>query len=257
MLKLYQFEACPYCEKVRLLLDYKQLPYEKIEIIPGVGQLDLWQKSGQMQVPVLQDGDEWVPDSTAIARYLDATYPDRPLLPIDAQQRGLCLALEDWADTSLGANSRIVMMAAWVQHPNVRTAALPNTTPDWLKSMVGALPGEFASLLGSSLGMIRPDPVKTAQLTVKQALESLCLMLRDHAYLCGEQPTLADFAVAGMTLALKVPGQQYVELPAGLCGQGIPGLADDVNYQAFFDWRDRLYTDYRQRRDDIGGDDIS
>ena len=123
--------------------------------------------------------------------------------------------------------------------------------------MVGALPGEFASLLGSSLGMIRPDPVKTAQLTVKQALESLCLMLRDHAYLCGEQPTLADFAVAGMTLALKVPGQQYVELPAGLCGQGIPGLADDVNYQAFFDWRDRLYTDYRQRRDDIGGDDIS
>lgn len=248
MLKLHQFEACPYCEKVRLILDYKQLPYEKIEVIPGLGQMDLWQKSGQTQVPVLQDGDVFIPDSTAIARYLDTTYSARPLLPAEPHPRGLCLALEDWADTAIGANGRTVTMAALVQHSNFRMAALPDTTPDWAKTLVGALPGEFVGLLGASLGGIRPDPVKTAHLAIQQALEALCLMLSKNPYLLGEQPTLADFAVAGMTMALKVPGSEYVDLPTGLCGQGVPGLADDVNYQPFFGWRDRLYADYRQIR---------
>jgi glutathione S-transferase len=248
MLKLYQFEACPYCEKVRLLLDYQQRPYEKINVNPGLGQWELWQKSGQTQVPVLEDGDELIPDSTAISLYLDATNHDRPLLPTNPQQRGLCLALEDWADTSLIPNSRTVTMAALVQHPNFRKAALPETTPAWVKDMVGALPGELASLLGESLGVIRPDPVKNARLSVQQALQSLCLMLNQQAYLLGDQPTLADFAVAGASMLLKVPGQQYIDLPAGLCDRGIPGLADDLNYQPFFDWRDRLYADYRQIR---------
>jgi glutathione S-transferase len=254
MLKLHQFEACPYCEKVRLILDYKQLPYERIEVTPGLGQMDLWQQSGQTQVPVLQDGDAFIPDSTAIARYLDATYPERPLLPAEPHPRGLCLALEDWADAALGPNSRTVTMAALVQHSNFRMAALPDTTPDWAKTLVGALPGEFIGLFGASLGGIRPDPVKTAHLAVQQALAALCLMLSENAYLLGEQPTLADFAVAGMTLALKVPDHQYVDLPTGLCGQGIPGLADDANYQPFFDWRDRLYIDYRQPRTQASGD---
>ncbi|NJN20310.1 MAG: glutathione S-transferase [Leptolyngbya sp. RL_3_1] len=251
MLKLYQFEACPYCEKVRLLLDYQQRPYEKVDVTPGWGQWELWQKSGQTQVPVLQDGDELIPDSTAIALYLDATCTDRPLLPTAPEQRGLCFALEDWADTALIPNGRTVTLAALVQHPNFRLAALPETTPDWAKAMVGAWPGELASLLSSSLGIVRPAPVKSAHLALQQALQALCLMLEQQAYLLGEQPTLADFAVAGASMMLKVPESQYVNLPAGLCDRGIPGLADDVNYQPFFDWRDRLYKDYRQPRDGI------
>jgi glutathione S-transferase len=254
MIKLYQFEACPYCEKVRFLLDYKQLPYEKVEVTPGLGQLDLWQKSGQTQVPVLEDKGELIPDSTAIALYLDRTYSERPLLPTDSHQRGLCLALEDWADTVLGSNSRTAAIAAWFQHSNVRTAVLPETTPDWAKAIVGAFPGELISLLGTGLGAVRPGPVKTAHLALQQALESLCLMLNQQAYLLGDQPTLADFAVAGLTMALKFPGYQYVDLPEGLCDRGLPGLADDETYRPFFDWRDRLYADYRQLREQSQGE---
>jgi len=56
MLELYQFEMSQYSEKVRLILDYKGLPYRKIEVTPGVGQLELFQLSGQRRVPVLKDG---------------------------------------------------------------------------------------------------------------------------------------------------------------------------------------------------------
>ena len=86
MLELYQFEASAYSEKVKLILDYKQLPYKAIEVTPGVGQIELYQQSGQRKVPVLKDGSDVIPDSTAIALYLDEKYPDRPVIPADPRQ---------------------------------------------------------------------------------------------------------------------------------------------------------------------------
>ncbi|MFM7578348.1 MAG: glutathione S-transferase, partial [Microcystaceae cyanobacterium] len=38
----------------------------------------------------------------------------------------------------------------------------------------------------------------------------------------------------------------YVNLPKELRGKGIPGLADNTAYAPFFEWRDRLYQDFRQ-----------
>ena len=50
MLELYQFELCPFSEKVRLILEYKGLEYKKIEVTPGIGQLDVFKISGQRQL---------------------------------------------------------------------------------------------------------------------------------------------------------------------------------------------------------------
>lgn len=247
MLELYQFEASHYCEKIRLVLDYKQLPYQKIEVTPGVGQLDLYRLSGQRQVPVLKDGETIVPDSTAIAKYLDQHYPDRPVIPADGKARGLCLMMEEWADNVIGIQARTAMIGAFSQHPNFRTALLPSATPDLVKNVVGAVPGDLLNLLGTGVG-IGPDAVKTAQAALKQNLEALCLLLQDRPYLTGEQPTLADFAVAGLSAYIQFPANRYIDLPTGICGKGVPGLADDPAYQPFFDWRDRLYSTYRQLR---------
>ncbi len=40
MLELYQWELSQYSEKVRLILDYKGLDYRKIEVTPGIGQVE-------------------------------------------------------------------------------------------------------------------------------------------------------------------------------------------------------------------------
>lgn len=248
MLELYQFEASAYSEKVKFILDYKQLPYKPVEVTPGMGQIELYQQSGQRKVPVLKDGSDLIPDSTAIALYLDEKYPDRPVIPTDLRQKGLCLALEDWADESLGIQGRKAMIGAFNQHPNFRTALLPTATPDVVKNLVGAFPGDVLSILGMGVGF-GPDSVKEATIILKQGLESLCLMLSSQPYLVSDQPTLADFAVAGLTMYIKFPAAQYVDLPEGICDKGVPGLADDISFQPFFDWRDRLYADYRQTRE--------
>lgn len=81
MLELYQWELSHYSEKVRLCLDYKGLQYRKIEVTPGIGQWELFRLTGQKQVPVLKDGNNYIVDSSEIAKYLDLEYPDRPLIP--------------------------------------------------------------------------------------------------------------------------------------------------------------------------------
>ncbi|MGF1534867.1 MAG: glutathione S-transferase family protein [Elainellaceae cyanobacterium] len=243
-MELYQFEMSHYCEKVRFLLDYKGLTYQKKEVTPGIGQLDVYRLSGQRQVPVLQDGAEAIADSTGIAFYLEGAYPDRSLIPTDPVQRGYCLALEAWADDSIGLNARKVMLGAFGQNPDLRTALLPPQTPDFLKGLVGAVPREALDIVGSSLGL-GPDVVKAARVDVERSLEALTLLLRDRPYLIGDEPTLADFSVAALTMYVKFPAAAYVDIPASLQGRGVPGIADNPAYAPFFDWRDRLYADYR------------
>lgn len=245
MLELYQFELSHYCEKVRLILDYKGLAYRKIEVTPGIGQLDLFRLSGQRQVPVLKDGTQVIADSTAIAFYLDQQYPDRPIIPTDPQQRALCLLMEEWADESIGINGRKVMLGAFSQNPDLRRAALPSTAPDFLKSVVEAVPREALDLLGTGIGF-GGDAVKAARKAMQQNLEALSLLLTDKPYLITDHPTLADFAVAGLSMYVKFPAGPYVDLPESLKGKGVPGLADAAAYLPFWEWRDRLYADYRK-----------
>jgi glutathione S-transferase len=245
MLELYQFELSHYCEKIRFILDYKGLEYRKVEVTPGIGQLDLFKMSGQRQVPVLKDGNEVIADSTAIAQYLDDKYPDRPIYPTDPQQRALCLILEEWADESIGLNARKAMLGAFSQNSDFRTAALPSSTPAFLRTLVESVPQEAIDVLGFGAGF-GANSVKTAHKAMQQNLEALCLLLTDNAYLIADHPTLADFAVAGLSMYVKFPTGNYVDIPEGLKGKGVPGLADNLAYEVFWAWRDRLYADFRK-----------
>jgi glutathione S-transferase len=245
MLELYQFELSQYSEKVRFILDYKGLEYRKIEVVPGVGQLDLLRLSGQSKVPVLKDGETVIADSTEIAFYLDRKFPEKPLIPTDPVLRGQCLLIEEWADESIGLKGRKAFIGALNQNPNFRTSVLPKETPSFLKNLVGAIPAEMLDLLGTGIGF-GADAVKEAMRGLKQDLEALSLILQHQPYLVGNEPTLADFTVAGLSMIIKFPAGDYINIPAELKAKGIPGLADNSSYFPFFEWRDRLYSHFRK-----------
>ncbi|MBE9014173.1 glutathione S-transferase family protein, partial [Pseudanabaenaceae cyanobacterium LEGE 13415] len=222
MLELYQFEMSHYVEKVRLILDYKGLPYRKIEVTPGIGQIELFQLSGQRKVPVLKDGSEIIADSTAIAEYLDRKYPEKPIIPPDPKLKGQVLLIEQWADESLGLNARKALIGSLSQNQNFRTAVLPPSTPDLLKNLVGAIPGDLLGVLGTGVGM-GPDSVKEAIDALKRSFTALSYILIDQPYLVGDSPTLADFAVAGLSMYVKFPTGSYLDIPESLKGQGVTG----------------------------------
>lgn len=246
MLELHQFELSQFSEKVRLILDYKGLTYRKVEVTPGIGQLELYRLSGQKQAPVLKDGNTVIADSTAIALYLDKTYPDKPILPSSPQQKATCLILEQWADESIGTKGRILLLEG-LKNNNLRTSILPNGTPDILKNLIGSIPREAMDVIGLGAGLT-PTAIKSATAEMHRSLESICLLLEQNtcAYLTGDTPTLADLTIAGLSLVLKIPSGNYLNIPENLKGKGIPGFADNPDYDIFFTWRDKLYTDFRK-----------
>ena len=75
MLELHQFKQSAFCDKVRLVLAAKGLNAKLVEVVPGVGQLEVFRLSGQRQVPVLVDGAEVIADSTDIALHLERKHP--------------------------------------------------------------------------------------------------------------------------------------------------------------------------------------
>ena len=260
MLELYQFELCPFCEKVRLILDYKGLEYKKIEVTPGIGQLDVFKISGQRQLPVLKEGDTVIADSTAIALYLDDKYPDSPIIPTDAIAKGQCLIMEQWADESFVVTSRKAFVSALNYYQNFRVSLLPNNVPDLLKNAISAFPSDILNTIGTGVGLGN-NIFREAQDNAKKDLDSLTLILQNQPYLTGQKPTLADFTVASMSMLLKFPDVAYLDLPIDVEGKGIPDIADNSDYEFFFEWRDRLYSQYRQPIDksnsNSGGSDSS
>ncbi|MBD1913948.1 MULTISPECIES: glutathione S-transferase family protein [unclassified Leptolyngbya] len=245
MLELYQFELSHYCEKIRLILDYKGLPYRKVEVTPGIGQLEVFRMSGQRQVPVLKDGSEVIADSTAIAEYLERKYPDRPIIPTEPKLRGLTILMEQWADESVGLNARKCMLGAMGKDVSFRQAFLPKETPDLLKTVLGSVPNEVFGVLGLGAGL-SPDASKTALDAMKRDLTALCFILDQQPFLVTDHPTLADFAVAALTMYVKFPSGDYLDLPDGLKGKGVPGIADVGTFEPFFKWRDSLYASVRK-----------
>ena len=228
--KLFQFRHSPFCEKVRLLLSAKAIPYAVEEVTPGLGQVDLFRRSGQRQVPVLEDGDVWVVGSVAIARHLDSKVPEPPVLPEDPQERARSLLWENWADTTLAHGGRMALLQAIGHDNDLRKALLPQATPGPLRDVLGALPGEMVSTVSQLFN-------RAGLQQLRQVLEQLTILVANGQPLLGEQYCVADVAVAAQLYGLKFPSAAGAEL----AGRGVSGIADHPLFEPLFAWRDQLY----------------
>ena len=106
-MKLYSGPVSLFTAKVRIALDEKAIPYERIDV--GWNRRDGYAPhhpdvvalNPKHQVPVLVDGDTVVYDSTLILEYLEERCPDPALYPTDLAARARCRQLEAHADEML------------------------------------------------------------------------------------------------------------------------------------------------------------
>ena len=77
---LYQYEVCPWCNKVKAALDYRRIPYRAVEVHPvWKGELS-WSDYKKVPVLVLPDGEQ-VNESTAIVDMIYTQYGGSPAAP--------------------------------------------------------------------------------------------------------------------------------------------------------------------------------
>ena len=93
--------ASPFVRKVRVAMAEKNLPYELVPIMPFGAPPDFMAKSPTGKIPVYEDGDFVLPDSSCILAYLEKVHPAPSLYPADPKAYGRALFLEEYGDTKL------------------------------------------------------------------------------------------------------------------------------------------------------------
>jgi len=107
-LKVTGVGLSPYVRKVRAILAEKGLEYEHDPMLPlGVSD-DYKRKHPMGKVPVLEDGDRVIPDSSAIAHYLEGVQPTPALFPSDPYERARAIWIEELADSAIVAGTATV-----------------------------------------------------------------------------------------------------------------------------------------------------
>ncbi|MGH0000494.1 glutathione S-transferase N-terminal domain-containing protein [Pseudovibrio ascidiaceicola] len=99
-MKLYSFDTCPYCIRVKIMAGLKGLSLDVITLSPGTMPPELKSHIASLTVPVLQDANLVLQDSADIIHYLDQKGP--PLL----QSYEMSDELEAWRrEISIALNS--------------------------------------------------------------------------------------------------------------------------------------------------------
>ena len=140
MLELHQFRHSPYCLKVRMALAAKKLAYRTVEITPAIGQIDIFQKTGQRKLPVLFDNEITIHNSSSIIRHLEKIQIEPKLIPEDPKEQSQAQIIENWADTTLAKSIKIVFLEEIMNSPALIASLLPNEISDSMQKFVLNIP---------------------------------------------------------------------------------------------------------------------
>ena len=98
---LYGSSLSPYVRKVLACCGEKGI---EVELKPtGAPNFDpdYLDASPFRKMPALRDGDYLLADSSAIVHYLEAKFPEKPLIPAEPKSRGKAIWFEEFSDTVL------------------------------------------------------------------------------------------------------------------------------------------------------------
>ena len=120
--RIFQSPTSMFCEKVRIVLAQKKIPYDIVDI-RNDERKSLIEFSKQRKVPVMDYHGQCVIDSTVISAFLEERYPETSIYPSDPSAKGLCLLLEDWGDEVLNHAVHEVRRAAQENSVEVKKKA--------------------------------------------------------------------------------------------------------------------------------------
>jgi glutathione S-transferase len=216
MITLYQLHWSHYVEKVRWVLDYKNLEWAAVDVDPFTKremqhlQSQLTLDSGRQlhTVPTIHDHATGtvVSDSSRILEYLERTYPTPALYPPDAAERDEVARWMRWLDSTLGLTARrLGYTQIALECPDILAHLfIPETaSAGSLKARVGG-----AIIAGVLSRRFRFNHNRADR--VFEKLES-CLLIAaqrvsSSGYLVGNRFTAADLTLAALSRpALLVP----------------------------------------------------
>lgn len=238
MITLYELHWSHYCEKIRWALDYKKLPWKKVNInaftknemksLPSTQKRNL--------VPLIHDEKtkHYLGDSSPILRYLEETYPESPaLFPQDRVARDAMYQYIIQLDSKLAVIARRLAYTQIILEKPVILAAL------FLSDVCNGffnLPG-IRRISSAILGMMlikRFSFEKNESLHLYEQLENYLLniaeQLKTKKYLLDETFSAADLTLAVYLRPLLI----------------VPFYKDHPGLINLFEWQASLFHEHKR-----------
>ena len=159
------------------------------------------------KMPALRDGDYVLADSSAIIHYLEAKFPERPLIPADPELRGKTIWFEEFGDTIVCACGAKIFFNRIV-------------APRFI-----GRPGDLAAAEASERDDLPP---------ILDYLEKI--VPEESGFLVGDSLTLADIAVAGPFANFR---HAEVEVDAGRYPRAVAYIDRILSRPSFAQWIER------------------
>ncbi len=199
--RIWQSYASPYSYKVMSFMNYKGIPYKRMEADLNANMSEIPRLVGQSIIPVILTPDEQVmQDSTPIFEHFEKQYPDKATIPDDKRLEFIMWILEEFSDEYM---PRMHMHTRWgneqnrhtISHRIARGVAFGSPsakTSDMAKFLLSRQSG-FDKHLGLSGDDIRANMDQQ----ILDFLEILEEHFKEHQFLLGFKPSMADFALFG------------------------------------------------------------
>ncbi|MFT4564791.1 MAG: glutathione S-transferase, partial [Gammaproteobacteria bacterium] len=232
-----------FCEKARWALDYKQIAYEPIAILPGFHLRTVRKVAPKSSVPVLLSKDTVVQGAGEIIDFLDQTCAERMLTPQDTEQRRACEDLERSMDNRLGVNLRRILYDCLLEHPRFIQACFTHTMPKSKQILLRM----YYPLLRQRIRavyVISDAAVARSRQEFERALSELASRFEHREFLIGEQFSRADLSIAAMLSLLVMPKEH--PFPWGAIPDERSQLfVDQYRDHAVSHWVCEIYRNYR------------
>jgi glutathione S-transferase len=238
---LYQFIISHFCEKVRWALDYKGIPYRACNLVPGAHLKITRRLAPGSSVPLLVVDDRVVQGSARIITLLDELVPDRPLTPADASRRGEALAWEQWLDSELGVDVRLIFYHTLLNHRDVVSRYFLQGASWKGRLFLRFGYRKLAAVMRERMG-IDDDNCEKALARLDAALVRLEAAYAEREYLVGGRFSRADLAAAALVAPLFRPAGYGLDWGPTLPE---PLASTAARLEPRLDWARRLYRERR------------
>jgi len=234
MIELYKLHWSHYVEKVRWALDYKQLAWRGIDIV-AFTKREMQRFDCAQTVPLIHDTTTGtaISDSSPIIRYLDETYPERPLLPADPVERQAAWRWMLTLDSTLGLHARRLGYTQVIMEcPAILSRLfMPQVCGGlFTRPLLRAL---AAPVLGTMLAL-RFRFHRNRQDRVYEQLEDqlvpIARRIEREGFLVGARFSAADLTLASLLRPLRI----------------VPHFAGHPRLQSLFIWQERLFREHRR-----------
>ncbi|KAK7352230.1 hypothetical protein VNO80_17649 [Phaseolus coccineus] len=194
-LLLFQYQACPFCNKVAAFLDYYNIPFKVVEVNPINKKEINW--SDYKKVPILTvDGEQMVDSSDIIDKLIKRIHPDYDLNAEEEKK------WREWVDNHL----------VHVLSPNIyRNVPEALESFDYittqgnfsLSERLVAKYGGAAAMYFVSKKLKKKHNITDERAALYGAAEQWVDALNGRKFLGGSDPNLADLAVFGVLRPIR------------------------------------------------------